>query len=841
MRRELCEKEKCLACGACVNICPQDALSLTFEGIGFYHVEVDEDRCIDCGRCAEVCPQLKERPLDNRGEPPCLAYMAPDEIRVNNSSGGVFTVLAEYVISQGGVVFGCTYDEHLIPHQIAASTMEELAPLKKSKYTQTAVGYSFREVKEVLKTGKLVLYTGTPCLIAGLRSYLKRPYENLYTVDLLCSGTAPIGLYARYLEELKVRYGKNITWVDFRHKDMGWNCGHLTVSFDDGTVVAEKWDAYMQAFIRGLFRRQACNNCRWAEFPRPGDITMGDFWNIEKYNLSFSDGKGTSLVTLNSEKGEKLFHSSVARVEAKLMEPVPFEFTRHSNWFTSERPATPEMYHVYDLMEKHSVEESVRRVLNRIYDVCIIGNWSGYNYGAHLTHYALYRTLTDHGYDVLMLEKPDQEPYRPLPKADLFKVNPYAPYALSPLFLNLSSMRELNQRVSTFVVGSDQLWNWNLFGHSMEFYALEFVSAAKNKVSYATSFATNRLQMPEDKARLLRLLLQRFNAISVRERSGVDICREHMDVTAEWVLDPVFLCDPKVYEEMAERADAALPGKYVFAYILDSDEFTHMLLEKIAQYYSCDVICVGNALHNEANDQIGHIRYISREKVEEWLACLLHAEYVVANSFHAYAFSLIFQKQILPVYKTRQGAERVFSLSNLIHTPQPLIISELGDNWTADELCQEHRINYEEVNALLSKERQRCLSWLLNAIDHPRPVPSNNEDTEREFLVSCLAQTHTEDHGKMEAAFLHTQEKKLRSEIFQLRESIEQKNRESDRLHAIMEQQQEGLQQQQAEIEKREETIRKQKKRINTLVNSKTFRTGKAVLYVPKKVYKLIK
>lgn len=711
----LCEPEICTACGACVNICPKDALRLTAKDGEPYRVELDEAACVHCGRCSKVCPQMNPQPKSNRPKPDCYAVCASDEIRRASSSGGVFTLLAEEVLAGGGKVFGCAYGEDLMPRQVCIASREELNRLQKSKYTQSDTGRSFREAKTCLERGETVLFTGLPCQITGLKAYLGKAYDNLYTMDIVCSGTAPAGIYRQYLAGLEAQYGKKIAGLDFRDKRNGWGCGHLVLKFADGTEANENPNPYMQALIQGYFRQGACLNCTSATFPRPADITAGDFWNLEKYDPKLCNPLGTSLVTLNSDKGTALFEAACRRNPPVQCAPVPFDFTRRSNWFTDRRTPHEKAGRFKELLIRHDVRTAYEMTRSDHYDVCVVGNWSGYNYGAHLTQYALYRTLTDEGYSVLMLEKPNKAPYRPQETPRLFRENPYPVYALAPLYEGLWDMLELNRRVESFVVGSDQLWNYNLFGHSMEFYALEFVKRHKNKVSYATSFGDVGYDgFPAAARKKFVSLLKRFDSISVRESSGVETCRR-MGIKAEWALDPVFLCKREHFTALAEKSRLNLPEHYLFAYMVHPEKRTIKMLGKIAREKGLEVLCTADAMRKEKVPGV-RVRYLDKVKVEDWLKLLLHSDCVIADSFHAYAFSLIFEKQIVPVYADSVYEHRVRDLSRRLGCPAPQIIEE-NEEYDAASVLNRSAIDYRSVNARLDEEREKCRRWLREAID----------------------------------------------------------------------------------------------------------------------------
>ncbi len=301
-------KKDCSGCSACANICPKNCIKMERDEMGFAYPEVDADVCINCGRCEKVCPILspakENSPLSVKG-----AKNRDESVRRTSSSGGTFFELANDIISRGGIVYGCALDDKLVARHIGVETLDGLSALKGSKYVQSDVGATYREVKKHLISGREVLYSGTPCQIAGLKNYLGKSYDNLLLVDVLCHGVPSPGVFADYLDYLSERFGAKPISVNFRNKEKSWKRLYFEVKFDNGKRYFTfcGYDRYMSMFLNNISLRPSCYDCRFTTVNRQGDITLGDFWGIGRKYPERDDDKGISLIIVNTENGEKAY------------------------------------------------------------------------------------------------------------------------------------------------------------------------------------------------------------------------------------------------------------------------------------------------------------------------------------------------------------------------------------------------------------------------------------------------------------------------------------------------------------------------------------------------------
>lgn len=295
--------EQCTGCGACVQLCPKHCITMKPDNEGFLVACVDQDVCVDCGLCTKRCPQNRKDLLNHSARQTWAARLKDEQVLYRSASGGAFAGFALHVIRQGGLVFGVRWDDDYNAYHAVAATEDELWPMLSSKYVQSDTRNTYKEVKKALASGKMVLYSGTSCQIAGLKSFLNKPYDNLVTVDLICHGVPSPLLFKKYIELLKNKHGARIDEYDFRDKSGGWGLGYKYRYKNRYKYGMCDIDPYYKYFLRGDTYRKCCYSCKYARTERTGDITIADFWGIEKFHPEFFSTKGVSLILVNSDKG----------------------------------------------------------------------------------------------------------------------------------------------------------------------------------------------------------------------------------------------------------------------------------------------------------------------------------------------------------------------------------------------------------------------------------------------------------------------------------------------------------------------------------------------------------
>ena len=343
------DKKDCCGCNACVQRCPKQCITMHADNEGFLYPVVDTTRCIDCGLCEKVCPVINQdephKPLNVYA-----AYNKDEKIREQSSSGGIFTLLAEETIKKGGVVFGVKFNKNWMPEFDYTETIEGIAPFRGSKYVQAIVGNAYKQAEEFLKAGREVLFSGTPCQITGLKRYLRKEFENLTAVDIICHGVPSPKVWEMYLKDTcsklfkstpdeKIQsvspigetYKSYIEAISFRSKITGWKKFSFLLKLNfptcDGKntiVFTEPFgkNNFMRAFLNDTILRPSCYACPAKEGKSHSDITIADFWGINVVDSAFDDDKGCGAIFINTTKGEHAYPLADTLYKEKLFDEV---------------------------------------------------------------------------------------------------------------------------------------------------------------------------------------------------------------------------------------------------------------------------------------------------------------------------------------------------------------------------------------------------------------------------------------------------------------------------------------------------------------------------------------
>ena len=305
---QITDKQNCCGCSACASICPKHFIAMQADSEGFLYPVVNETDCIDCGLCEKVCNEL--HPYDKRKPLKVLAAINKDEdVRLKSSSGGIFHILAEKTIAEGGVVFGARFDEQWQVVIDYAETMEGVKAFMGSKYVQARMATAYADAKRFLNEGRKVLFSGTPCQIAGLHHFLRKPYDNLLTVDIICHGTPSPKVWSIYLDEV-ISEGQSISSVEFRNKQTGWKNYSIYLRYNEKDETSSMLSSFsqnhfMKAFLKDIILRPSCYDCKAKGGSSHSDITLADFWGIQTVFPEMDDDKGTGMVFINTDKAQQ--------------------------------------------------------------------------------------------------------------------------------------------------------------------------------------------------------------------------------------------------------------------------------------------------------------------------------------------------------------------------------------------------------------------------------------------------------------------------------------------------------------------------------------------------------
>lgn len=323
-------KELCTGCAACAAICPKQIIEMSEDKEGFFYPTVNMNECIGCNKCVKICPiENNQVQCERYYSPLILAAQSQNvNIRKDSTSGGIFSELAMSVLKDEGFVVGAVYEDDWSVKHIITDDIHKLEEIRSSKYIQSSMWKAYKEIIKVVSQEKKVFICGTPCQIAGLYNVLGKDYENLVTADFICAGVNSPKVFRKYIKMLEKKYNSKVIKVKFKNKKYGWHNFSTKIDFENKKVYIK--DRYTDKFMRGYleyncFLRKACYNCMFLKYPHLADITLGDFWGIENVKKEIDDDLGTSVIMLNSRKGEVMFKSAdnIKSIRCRVKDVVP--------------------------------------------------------------------------------------------------------------------------------------------------------------------------------------------------------------------------------------------------------------------------------------------------------------------------------------------------------------------------------------------------------------------------------------------------------------------------------------------------------------------------------------
>ena len=694
--------ESCAGCKACINKCPKNAIYFKDEV-----ALIDEKKCIDCGLCHKMCPS-NNKSIDNTVKIKVARINDSDKIK-QSSSGGIFGEIARDILTNDGVVYGAVYtkDYKGVKH-VRCDSLEKLTPLLKSKYIRSDIKNSYIEIEKDLKKEKIVLFSGTPCQVAGLKAYLKKDYDNLYTIDFICHGTPSPTIWKSYAEFLEKKAKSKIVKVDFRYHNPEDPLKSFYVLYKNGKETKEILynTSYGRAFLLGLINSEACNKCKYCDFHKQSDITLGDAWGYHNEEYPTNN----SLVLINTKKGQSLYKSiKDSLIEFKDVNirdlfdnnyPTLYPTMAHYNYGKVNKNAKDidkELW--YWLDEKNSIVKDKKGVgiLNFHYE--------NFNYGANLVAYSLSEVIKSIGYNPYIIDFDPFDELNAITRYETLNMLSFRKKYLNmtPRFKEKEELTELNKYLDMYVVGSDQVWRKAITNKNIYTYFLDFVHQ-KNKISYAASFGKDEFEGNVLDTLNCTGLLSSFYNISVRENVGKELLEREFNTTGTVVLDPTLLLDSNDYSKIDDDKYEE-PFDVGVYFVMDSKN-TILENKKLKELFPNKKIV--NIKGEFKKMPFG--KTFIYNSMSKWLDGFRKAKYIVTDSYHGLVFSIIFHKKVICIGKNSASLSRFTTLiENLKGDIDKVFYASLKDVKDIDK-----ELDYKTIDSNLQKMKEISIEFLKN-------------------------------------------------------------------------------------------------------------------------------
>lgn len=755
----ICQQNYCTGCQACENICPKQAISMKENEYGFLYPTIQQDKCINCNLCRNVCSNISR--IQKNKYIKTLALQSKDNYLIKkSSSGGMFAELARYIFSKGGVVFGCAMErveEGFDVKHIYIEDEKDLYKLQGSKYVQSRIGNTIKEAKEFLDKGRFVLYSGTPCQIAGLKAYLKQDYDKLLTVDLSCEGTPSLNIFNDYIKYLEKNVIKSKI-VDFKFrskKHFGWSTSGFVAIYKKGNKIKEKilpqnLSSYFSYFLSGSILQERCFSCKFTGLKRQSDITVADAWGVEKEypgltKKKFNKKCGISLVLINSSKGSAIFEKIKQDLISSEIDINRLRKYNHPLRHSTIKPQNREdILQVYKNGSYKELENRFRKELGKKYyynilknhtpkfikniikvffksplnntDVLLMTWYNWANYGSILTAYALYKTILNLGYSVKQIQF-----NRPISYAKPFAKKYFEETSLC---VNNKQLESLQKNSNTYIVGADNQLDYGAIGNVVYRSLLNFTNENSKKLLIAGSFGSWDWNAEEQALNIIKTLLERFDFVSVREYHSQKKLKEAFGIDAQWIIDPVFFLEQKEYLKLIHEADDIDYSNSIMNYILYPNEDATRIIDKLKKEQSLEEHCFNG--NHSATIQ----KYNSKVKVENWLKSILTSKYVVTDSFHCFAFCIIFNRPVICI-KNKCDISRFESIKRKFNIEIPIYKN-------FEDFDKNHnfylKINWNDINKQIAEERKKILQIINTELKNNINKTDEQKDAEKRHV-----------------------------------------------------------------------------------------------------------
>ena len=737
------QESKCTGCGACANVCPRGAIRFV-ERRGYFHFpEIDHTQCNECGLCLKKCPIVTANPQSTGGDGvfPLIygTYVKNAEIRAKSSSGReIFSILANYVFDNGGIVCGAAFTLGCKLEHVIVERREDIGTLRGNKYLQSDTGLVYKRIKAYLDAGRMVLFGGTPCEVAAMKVVVGPEADKLYTVDCFCGGVSPQKLFEEYVDAITGDKASSARNILFWQKDPdSWKDFHIRIDYDGGAYESYKCqDPYFNGGASNLFLRKSCGNCRFSRIPREGDFSVDDAYGLAESKWGIRDNKGVSILCVNNERALAVFEKIKGNFACCVKTSI--DAVQKTNNFISHSYLHPNSARFLSWLEKpHDKKELPEKILEYLEkdDNVAIMNYheSRHNYGSVIAGYALQEKVKNIlGYSPLHIQMYDDShgeisDLRDFCKEHILETSPCP----TP-----DHLRDLNKHFRTFIVGPDTVWRKAGFFKNFYSFLFDFVFFSKNICSYAPSFLKPVLmdrdpvtmrETPVNRADLCerKRLMKRFSHVSVREDSGVKICKNVFDIQAEHVLDAVFLLKAEDYEKIIAESDQPSRKLGVVYYLL-----AECADPKLKKYLDENerAISLRKGLSQDALFRgIGNIEDLCGPRMCEWLQAIHDCDFFVTDSFHGLCFAIIFRKQFAVVRRAAfTGEERMQSLFRCLGISFDRYANSLDDY----KRIRANPLDYMEIEPRLE-------TWIAKSENYlERILADNKPNPVREWLES---------------------------------------------------------------------------------------------------------
>lgn len=714
------EMDKCMGCKNCEKFCPNGAIKIQLIN-GDYVQKIDSEKCINCGICKKCCPFTEHSKIDY-----CKIYIGRiknEELINKSSSGGAFGEIARKALSMGWIVYGAGFDEEFKLSHKRVDNINNLDNILKSKYIQSDVSQSFSLVKKDLEENKSVIFSGTPCQIAALKKYLKKDYKNLHTIDVICHGTPKNKIWQEYIKEIEEKFNSKIKNVEFRYNNEEEPEKNYMIELLDGQKVnMQLYDSiFGKAFLKNMILHNCCYKCNFNNFNNYSDITLADAHGYvnEKYP------RKRSLIIIHTEKGNDLFEQ--IKDNLILFEDYSKETLINSNYpiihssiphYNSDNVKLDNNKSIMEVLDLNLNNKYIKMKYNEKNIGILNFHYENYNYGANLVAYSLYEIIKRLGYIPYII---DYDPFLPLDPLNRFKTKALLDFRIK--YLNMTpniydgeELKELNKYFGTFIVGSDQVWRKVITKDNMFRYFLDFVNLEKKCISYGASFGNNNFEGTEQEKEEVKILLKKFNNISVRELDAIDMIKEEFDNNASIVLDPTLLLTQKDYDVFKTKN---VKSNYIAYYVLFDQE--EEFINRIHKLFPDKELI--NIKGKEEYIPLLDRKEFKYNTMEEWVSGIRDADFVVTDSYHGMLFSLIFNKEFICLGNSSKAKSRFDSICELLGgNIEKRMFTKLKE---IDNIKNLKKLDYKIINNNITKYQKESIKFLEDALKNN--IKINNE------------------------------------------------------------------------------------------------------------------